>query len=609
MYKISAVDKKRVLAPSFFIFIALFLALLISTISGYVFWWVGICALLIIYIFWSECLFPLNLLSASVLAFISILVISELFISPAFTQEGIYFIAWFAVSFFVFSRLPEDLIRVFFGILVAMFVFLSVWAWFQFLTNSGYLVSAGHRVNTIFFTPNTFAAALNLVLLPLIALYINSSKGYWLLMVIVMLFGALLITQSRGGMVSFSCSVLFLAAVYKFANLIVNKGSLKKLALSMIAVFMLVGTVQLIKINNPDTSLTEDITKITRTGTVSSLQQRWIMYGVAWNLIKEKPFIGHGYNTFRYYWLRDQQGRYIGSGTRFVHNDYLQIWMETGILGLLFLCAVIVLFYYFGLKKILYEKSGIEYWSMLLAGLTAYFLHALVDFVMYPPVLLLIFGAYLGVASQLVSNGYQKSPGSDCFQRLLQRLEMRPQVLRGLVCLLLMFWLSQPAIAQLAFDEANRRVRALKVPEALPLYELARRFAPYEPEYYRFEASIWAHATEAGNFKESAEKADKLFAEGAAANPLDVNNLLSRALLERDHGELLKHPVDLATILDWMKYVLSWRPHNTFAQAEYIRTLFMSGNTELAELKYREWKRKYPKSIYLKNLEKEYGLW
>ena len=617
------VDKKRVLGPSFFITLALLFALIISSIKGYLFWWGGVSALLVLYMVYSQRQFVWNPLSLSVVIFISILLVSALAINPVFSSEGIYYISYFAISFMVFSRLPEELMPVAFKLVISVFMLLSLWALFQYLTGMGYLVLTNNRANTIFFTPNTFAAALNLVLLPVIAIYFQGSKGWLEIAVIVLLFAALVVSQSRGGMIAFIIGLLFLFGMLLKENTRQHLKAFRTIAFCFVIVILVFGVIQLGKINQsgatpPETihqsdavnNLAENITTITRTGTaVSSINERLIIYQVAWELIKEKPLLGYGYNNFQFYWQRDQKPPYIGSGTRFVHNDYLQIWMETGIFGLLSLLSIIFVFYYqvFSRYQALPEKYKI-YCIAIASGLTSYFIHALVDFVMYPPVLLLMFGASLGITCQLTQGERMNIDIDARFSKLLHTLHLRPALIRIIAGGLLIVWFSQPAVAQLAFEAANRKVSKLDVPEALPWYELARRFAPYESDYYLYEGALWAGAVAMGNFRESAERADRLFAQGAEVNPFRIRNLLSRAILHREHGELLDHPADPATILDWINYVLTWQPHNTYAQSEYVKTLFMMGQTDLAESKYREWIKQYPGSKDLKRIADEYGL-
>src|SRR3989304_4645597 len=120
------VDKKGVFGPSFFILLVLLFALLISSIEGYLFWWGGISALLLLYIIYCQQPFVWNPLSLSVVIFISILLVSALVVNPVFSPEGIYYISYFAIGFMVFSRLPEELMSVAFKLVISIFMLLSL---------------------------------------------------------------------------------------------------------------------------------------------------------------------------------------------------------------------------------------------------------------------------------------------------------------------------------------------------------------------------------------------------------------------------------------------------------------------------------------------------
>jgi O-antigen ligase len=60
---------------------------------------------------------------------------------------------------------------------------------------------------------------------------------------------------------------------------------------------------------------------------------RRVMWGAAWNMIQDRPVLGHGLNTFMAnyldYWVGGERQ------PRYAHNCYLQIMAETGAVGLL----------------------------------------------------------------------------------------------------------------------------------------------------------------------------------------------------------------------------------------------------------------------------------
>ncbi|WP_353413682.1 O-antigen ligase family protein [Arenicella sp. 4NH20-0111] len=60
--------------------------------------------------------------------------------------------------------------------------------------------------------------------------------------------------------------------------------------------------------------------------TLNSRTQYW---SLAWQAIMEKPLLGHGLGNFEYLGAKDS---FPNQKIFFVHNDYLQIWMELGVI-------------------------------------------------------------------------------------------------------------------------------------------------------------------------------------------------------------------------------------------------------------------------------------
>lgn len=593
--------------PSFFILPALLFALLISSIEGFVFWWAGLTCMIVTIIAGLHRPFNRTPLSIAVFVYIAFLLFNVFVLSPAFTAKGLYFVCYLAAGFFVFTRLSQGQVELVIKVTVAVFILLAVWAIIQYATGQGYLARAWPRVNTIFFTPNTFAAAINLILLPLVSLYIYGTNKRLVFICVLLLFGTLLLTQSRGGQLAFMAgiSVLWITGFVSKEYQVERKLWLKLIS-GFIVIFLIFSVSELVRKSGKYSGVFEGVASVTRLDNViSSGTERLIIYDIAWQRIKEKPLLGHGYNHFQYYQLSDQPLSRKGIITKFVHNDYLQIWMETGIVGLLLLLAVILLFYVTLYKYIKSSGHQKALATALLAGMTAYFAHALVDFVMYPPVLLLMFGAYLGVTSSMPGN---TGKNKQIFNLdWVEKTGLRLSVVRMALGLFLIVWLSQPAIAQLAFNQARRDVDQLDIKSALKYFELARRFAPYEPVYYSAEGDIWYHAAIATKDTEPARRADELLARGADVNPHEVGNLFLRALLHREVPELLPDPVEIDTVLKWLEYVMRWHPHDNRVQVEYITTLYRMGRTDEVKQLLREYSERYPKSALIQSANDYYS--
>lgn len=169
--------------------------------------------------------------------------------------------------------------------------------------------------------------------------------------------------------------------------------------------------------------------------------------------------------------------------------------------------------------------------------------------------------------------------------------------------LLLIVYFSQTLIAELCFKHAKSEMNNFNIESAIKYFELARRFTPYNSEYYYQEANYWNLAVQHGrDFKQAAARADQLFDDGLKVNPYEVKNLLSRAVLHRDFPELLVQSATETELLEWFDYILYWRPQMIITQYEYIYTLLIYERTDEAEKKLKEYLSIYPKSELLLRL-------
>jgi O-antigen ligase len=78
-----------------------------------------------------------------------------------------------------------------------------------------------------------------------------------------------------------------------------------------------------------------------------SAQHRIVIWGVTSSKIAEAPFFGHGMVSARELWLREKERPTYEFGTPFMvspgphaHNVYLQVWFDTGLVGVAFLLVI-----------------------------------------------------------------------------------------------------------------------------------------------------------------------------------------------------------------------------------------------------------------------------
>ncbi|MBN1902654.1 O-antigen ligase family protein [Candidatus Sumerlaeota bacterium] len=129
------------------------------------------------------------------------------------------------------------------------------------------------------------------------------------------------------------------------------------------------------------------------------------------SLLREAPLFGHGFNSFQYAYPK-AQGDYLATheDTLLIptdlrsdraHNEYLQIAIELGFVGLIFALLTLFLFLKKG-QSSLYEIRDPVKKRMICAiffSITAYILHAFVDFPMQIPPIAYLFLFLMGIWS------------------------------------------------------------------------------------------------------------------------------------------------------------------------------------------------------------------
>lgn len=597
--------EKRAFWPSFFFLGALLSALLTSSLHGYIFWW-GAIVFLVALVYSCRQPLPRTPLSLSLLFYAGLLLFNALFLSPTFEIKGIFFIFSLWLSFSAFSRLPISTSLLLARVALLVAVALVVWGLIQHLFEIGFLIKLGARANAIFYTPNTFASFLNLMLLPTLVLYLLKAPGdNRLLMVALLLFAGLLATQSKGGYLGLMTGALFFVVWQQLHKPGIDRNRVLKVLAGMAAVIVVMEILKLLisasGINTQD--YTSRIVALVEKGDVG----RPILYQVALDLLREDPWWGRGYFNFQYFFQRDQFGIYIGLAPKFVHNDYLQIWLETGIIGLLALLTLVATSLWTALRSQARITGGrLALTGALGAGVASVFAHAMVDFPLYPPAILLILGAALGTLNRVTADARGSPALFGPIHRWMERIQFRPGVAERFVLMLLVLWLAQPVVSQLLMGKAKAMLIARETGGALKLMQIARATSPWDPDYYWEEGKLWMLAAIADNNRELAARADQLFQSGAQIHPYEFHNRLQRLILHRDHSGLLGKPVDDKVLHQWADQLLHWRPHVPAVQLEVINTYQRLGLGDKVAHEVSRFQQEKPK---LNLIEQDSGLY
>jgi len=234
------------------------------------------------------------------------------------------------------------------------------------------------RLFSTFGNPNYLSGYLAITLPLAFALFClekNKFRQILLEILIAILYIGVFITNI-GGLIALFMGTLFIGLIL----LIHQRKFLKENRLRLLILILILSIISLIYSSpNPLNPTKRNITQegISYTNLkYSSTQQRFLIWLSTIQMIKKHPFLGSGIGTFRIHYPASQgkvlslekNKKYIPEANKSInaHNDYLHLWAETGIIGLVCFFWLIFLFYR---KSFKYLKEVKREDKLLLIGI------------------------------------------------------------------------------------------------------------------------------------------------------------------------------------------------------------------------------------------------
>ncbi|HTS16967.1 MAG TPA: O-antigen ligase family protein [Verrucomicrobiae bacterium] len=244
-----------------------------------------------------------------------------------------------------------------------------------------------NRVFGPFVYPNALAGFLVVAFAPVLAWIWVRARGWdarvkWVVMVFtagVMLF-CLLLTGSRGGLGSFA--VMALAVLWCLAP----RGGRRTMG-AMIVLVAALGVVVLLARHGG----------LLHFGT-GSLEARTDYWGGAVRIIKDHPWVGTGPGTFGSIYPAYKTA--LTEEAEAVHNNYLQMWSDSGVLAFLAFGALWVVGVWHAFR-LAHERRGDVAAAAICGALAGWAVHGLLDFELYVPGVALPAFTLLGVVQGL----------------------------------------------------------------------------------------------------------------------------------------------------------------------------------------------------------------
>ncbi|MCK4245058.1 MAG: O-antigen ligase family protein, partial [Candidatus Omnitrophica bacterium] len=424
-------------------------------------------------------------------------------------------------------------------IIIILATLLSLLGLFQYFTNTTpFPFCSRGRAYSIFITPNTFAAYLNLILPLLFIFFFISEKKKFLLTIILVNWLAFLATQSRSGYIS-----LFLSLLIILPFLIRKRKDLPGFSFRFFILFfaLLISTIffflqSSIFMRKDSVPIAIERSKaIVSPFEASSAQARLKFYKSAIKVIKKYPFSGTGFYTFHLIYPSVKDPSFRGTTHFYVHNDYLQIFSELGIFGLISFLSIIFLYLYFSfslLKKLpnyhpLPSREGkTEEGAFILilgtlGGSLSFLIHSFFEFNFYIMALAMILFFYFALSFIVAKQvGVLKSRGR---RGNSYTIKIKPSLKRPLYCLglfsflVVAFFVLCPLLSEIYTNRGNAFFRKGEYKKAEKLLRRALFFCPLVSNYHTNLANTY-------NILGKRERAEAEYKKGVNLSPYRVRN-------------------------------------------------------------------------------------
>jgi O-antigen ligase len=239
--------------------------------------------------------------------------------------------------------------------------------------------------------PNTYAAVLDLLALPILARYLSADLGQltaWRRTgLLALLAGTALVfflVASRGATLA-----LLLVAPVLFWMARCKPDFKRKLAL--LAVVAAITYVTALVTIGSDSSVALRLVNTVEGGD----PLRLMLMRSAWHMIEQHPLLGTGFGSFRLLYPRYREHAEDRTAGGWVHNDYLQFWQEAGLPMLLLLLGLAAWVLWRAWRTTREGDPDALPRMGYLAGIVAILLHALVNFLFFYTLVSLLLGLYL----------------------------------------------------------------------------------------------------------------------------------------------------------------------------------------------------------------------
>jgi len=280
---------------------------------------------------------------------------------------------------------------------------------------------ARNQVFGLFGNVNYFAEFIILPLALSLGLFLSREKIFnriFLLIALIIMGIALLLTFTRGSLLAIVVTIpVLIFFYYRSAVGELNKKHYRRFAFYFL--ILVIVAAALVYIPHPLNQKGSTLGNLRERVTIESITsgsstlRRVAIWKFTWMMIEERPLLGSGVGTYGYQSLPHQAEFFAQGNNRDIyphgfavqaHNEYLQMWAEMGIIGLLLFLGIIFIYYrniFINFRKM--GEKGKAITIGLAGGVTAVLVDALFGFPLQLAASLSLFWIFLGLSSAQIN--------------------------------------------------------------------------------------------------------------------------------------------------------------------------------------------------------------
>ncbi len=401
----------------------------------------------------------------------------------------------------------------------------------------------------------------------------KEGKSLKYILLSAILFATLLLTFSRGGIISFVIALLIVVMLY-LNNFRIFVPTLLVSSIILYLTFSL----------KPILSKIFSFEQITLSG-----HSRMLLWKSGLMSILDKPFLGWGPGNFEIAYLKHRDS--IDGIVNYAHNDFLQAFVELGIPIALVFISLIIWVFISGIREIKKRHNPFYYYLGTSAtfALISIAIHEFVDFNLYIPANSLYFSTVFSIFI-LATFAERRGEGSEQLIEKSASLDFKKIIFPACISVIILFYSAGIFYNELIYKMAENKYRSGEIETVDRALEAIESSLFKSPKYYNLHCVILN--TRAG-IENSTELLEKALQKCILATHMDNFN----SFYALDTAEIQKKLGRINEAIYFFKTASEIDPENAYFKSILIQELIDAGEVDEAKNLSIEFINKHPAKV------------